>query len=77
MGIVVLKKESYNDDLIIEALKRASKPLPPSTISFITKLSSSKVSQRLKQLQKYGIVKLLYNRVIPFYCLSPKNVRNQ
>jgi DNA-binding transcriptional regulator GbsR (MarR family) len=46
------------------------KPAPPMIIAEATGLSSSKVSQVLKSLVKYKIVKIAYHRKIPFYTLT-------
>jgi DNA-binding Lrp family transcriptional regulator len=57
-----------NDELIIEFLESVGKGVPPISITLGTGLHPSKVSQRLKQLVKYKIVKRFF-RKIPLYTL--------
>jgi DNA-binding Lrp family transcriptional regulator len=57
-----------NDELIIEFLKSVGRPVPPLVITSLTGLSPSKVSQRLKQLLKYKIVRR-FCRKLPLYTL--------
>jgi DNA-binding HxlR family transcriptional regulator len=70
------KRNAHNDDLIINFLKQFG-PAPPHLIAIVTGISVSKVSQRLKQLKRYGIVKKKYRRLIPFYTLNEKSEKNE
>jgi hypothetical protein len=56
-----------NDSKIIKFLKTYKKPAPPLVICLVTNLRNDKCSQRLKQLEKFSIVKIAYKRTIPFY----------
>ena len=68
------RRDLSNDDLIIEILRNSAKPLPPSTIAYISGMSMSKLSQRLRQLsEKYRVLKVAYRRTLPFYQMAGKN----
>jgi DNA-binding MarR family transcriptional regulator len=58
-----------NTDRILQIL-RNNPPLPPTTLAALTGLNFSKLSQRLKQLKRYGYVKCVYHRKLPFYGLT-------
>jgi RIO-like serine/threonine protein kinase len=62
-----LKEFNKNDFKILKVLKSSPDPLPPTTLVFLTKLRSDKCSQRLKQLEKFSIIRVAYKRTIPFY----------
>jgi DNA-binding Lrp family transcriptional regulator len=57
-----------NDELILEFLKSVGKAVPPVAIVLGTGLSPAKISQRLKKLEKFKLVRKMY-RKIPLYSL--------
>jgi predicted transcriptional regulator len=66
----IKNQKLHNDKKIINFFKIYKQPAPPVLIAEATGLSKSKVSQVLKSLMKYKIVKLAYRRKIPFYVLT-------
>jgi DNA-binding Lrp family transcriptional regulator len=72
MGIKKINSNIFNksnDELIIEFLKSVGRAVPPVAITVGTGMSPCKVSQRLKQLVKYKIVKKFFRKT-PFYSLK-------
>ena len=63
-------KKGRSDERIIEFLKLYGKPCPPTTISFFTGLSTTRVSICLNSLIKYGIAEKAFSRKISFYRLN-------
>jgi DNA-binding Lrp family transcriptional regulator len=57
-----------NDELILEFLRSTNKAVPPIAIALGTGLSSCKISQRLKKLLKYKVLRRFY-RKLPLYTL--------
>jgi DNA-binding Lrp family transcriptional regulator len=57
-----------NDEKILKFLKSVDTAVPPAAIVLATGLSPSKVSQRLRQLLKYKVVRKFY-RKLPLYTL--------
>jgi DNA-binding HxlR family transcriptional regulator len=60
-------RKLHNDEKILIFLQLYKKPSPPLLISEATGISKSKLSQTLRTLTKYKILRIVYRRLIPFY----------
>jgi len=67
------KREKHNDELIVQILKTYNKPIDFEVLHIISGLSKSKLSQVLRSLQKYKIVRRVYCRKTSYWVYFDDN----
>jgi DNA-binding MarR family transcriptional regulator len=61
------KTDSYYDQQVLKILRECKEPLPPTTLRFLMGISPSTLSRVLSSLQRFGLIKPVYKRTLPFY----------
>jgi DNA-binding HxlR family transcriptional regulator len=78
----MVAKMVNNDDKILHVLRKYDKPIPFDALSILSGIRKDKLSQRLRQMERYGFVRKKYKRVTSFWISTKKikmreNVCNQ